>query len=46
MVKIERIKNIDGITNEKVVKIVKEERTLLQTFKMRKGNWIGHVIRR
>jgi hypothetical protein len=34
------------VRNEEVLQRVKEERTILQTMKRRKANWIGHVLRR
>jgi hypothetical protein len=34
------------VRNEKVLHIVKEERNLLHTKKVRKANWIGHILRR
>ena len=33
------------ITNEKVLEMVEEERTLLQTVKIRKVEYCGHVLR-
>jgi hypothetical protein len=34
------------VRNEKVLCGVKEERTILQTIKRRKANWIGHILHR
>lgn len=39
-----RIKLVDGVSNKEVLKRMKVERTL--TLKRRKGNWIGHIIKR
>ena len=30
--------------NEEVLHIVKEERNIIHTIKIRKANWIGHVL--
>jgi hypothetical protein len=34
------------VRNKEVLHRVKEERNILQTFKRRKGNWFGHILRR
>lgn len=36
---------LDGVNDEEL-KIIKEGRTLLETLKRKKGNWIGDIIRR
>lgn len=42
--RIEKIKWINGVSNEEELKRVKERRLLLETAKGRKGNWIRHMI--
>jgi hypothetical protein len=37
---------IDLVTNEEVLRRVKEERNVVHTVKRRKDNWIVHVLRR
>ena len=32
--------------NEEVLHTVKEERNILYTIKIRKANWIGHILRK
>jgi hypothetical protein len=34
------------VRNEEVLHRVKEERDIIQTIKLRKTNWIGHILRR
>jgi hypothetical protein len=34
------------VRNEEVLHRVKEERNILHTIKIRKANWIGHILRR
>jgi hypothetical protein len=34
------------VRNEEVLHRVKEERNIVHTIKGRKGNWIGHILRR
>ena len=34
----------DCVRNEEVLHIVKEERNIIHTIKIRKANWIGHVL--
>jgi hypothetical protein len=34
------------VRNEEVLHRVKEERNILHTIKRRKGNWVGHILRR
>jgi hypothetical protein len=36
----------DHVTAEEVLQRVKEERNILHTIKIRKANWIGHMLRR
>jgi hypothetical protein len=36
----------DRVLNEEVLHRAKEERNILHTVKRRKGNWIGHILRR
>jgi hypothetical protein len=42
---MEKISWTDCVRNE-VLHTVKEERNILQTIKRRKGNCIGHILRR
>jgi hypothetical protein len=34
------------VRNEEVLHRVKEDRNILHTIKIRKANWIGHILRR
>jgi hypothetical protein len=34
------------VKNEEILHRVKEERNILHTIKIRKANWIGHILRR
>ena len=34
----------DQVRNEEVLHRVKEERNILHTIKIRKANWIGHIL--
>ena len=43
---MEKISWTDRVRNEEVLHRVKEERNILHTVKRRKGNWIGHILRR
>jgi hypothetical protein len=36
----------DRVGNEEVLQRVKEQRDILHTANRRKGNWIGHILRR
>jgi hypothetical protein len=36
----------DRVKNEGVLQSVKEERNILHTVKLRKANWIGHILRK
>jgi hypothetical protein len=42
----EKIFWTDRVRNEELLHRVKEERNILHTVKRRKGNWIGHILRR
>ena len=44
--KAENISWKDKVTNEEVLRRVKEERQLLNTIWNRKKRWIGHILRR
>jgi hypothetical protein len=44
--RMEKICWIDRVRNEEIVHRVKEERNVLHTIKIRKANWIGHILRR
>ena len=43
--RMEKINWRDKITNEQVLGIVKEKRTLIDVIRSRKKKWIGHVLR-
>ena len=43
--RMEKINWRDKITNEQVLEIVKEKRTLIDVLRSRKKTWIGHVLR-
>ena len=43
--KMEKIKWTDKISNEEVLQMVGEQRSLINTIKRRQKNWIGHVLR-
>jgi hypothetical protein len=43
---MEKISWTNRVRNEEVLHRVKEERNILYTTKRRKGNWIGHILRR
>jgi len=34
------------VRSEEVLQRIKDERKILQTIKIRKVNWIGHIVRR
>ena len=42
---MERVSWKDNKSNEEVLKLVGENKSLLTTVVMRKKNWIGHVLR-
>ena len=43
--RMEKINWRDKITNEQVLEIVKEKRTLINVIRSRTKKWIGHVLR-
>ena len=43
--RMEKINWRDKITNEQVLEIVKDKRTLIDIIRSRKKKWIGHVLR-
>jgi hypothetical protein len=43
---MEKISWTDRVRNKEVLHRVEEERNILHTVKRRKGNWIGHILRR
>ena len=43
---LEIISWIDRVINEKVLQRVKEDKTILQTIRKRKANWIGNILPR
>jgi len=44
--RIEKISWTDHVRNEDVLLRVKEQRNILHEIRKRKGNWIGHILRR
>ena len=44
--RMEKIKWSMKVTNEQVIDRIGEKRTLLKNILRRKGNWIGHILRR
>jgi len=42
--RMEEISWTDRVRNEEVLHRVKEERNIVQTVKIRKANWIGHIL--
>jgi len=42
----EKISRADYLRNEEVLQGVKEERNILQTIKIMKSIWIGHILHR
>ena len=44
--KMEKISWREGKTNKEVLKIVGEDRALIETIWKRKKQWIGHIVRR
>jgi len=36
----------ERVRSEEVLQRIKDERKILQTIKIRKVNWIGHIVRR
>ena len=43
---MEKISCTDRVRNEDVLLRVNEQRNILQEIRKRKGNWIGHILRR
>jgi hypothetical protein len=43
---MEKISWTDHVRNEKVLLRVNEQRNILHEIRKRKGNWIGHILRR
>jgi len=43
---MEKISWTDHVRNEEVLLTVKEQRNILHEIPKRKGNWIGHILRR
>jgi hypothetical protein len=43
---MEKISWTDSVRNDEVLHRVKEERNILHTIKIRKANWIGHILSR
>jgi len=44
--RMEKISWTDHVRNEEVLLTVKEQRNILHEIPKRKGNWIGHILRR
>ena len=43
---MEKISRTDRVRNEEVLHRVKGERNIIQTIKIKKANWTGHMLRR
>ena len=43
---MEKIKWSEKVTNEQVLGLIGEKRTLINNILHRKVNWIGHILRR
>jgi len=43
--RMENISWTEHVSNEEVLKLVEEERSLLMTIRMRQRNWMGHIMR-
>jgi hypothetical protein len=43
---MEKISWIDHMKNEEVLQRITKDRNVLQTMKVRKANWIDHILRR
>ena len=43
---MEKIKWSEKVTNEQVLDLIGEKRTLINNIQCRKVNWIGHILRR
>jgi hypothetical protein len=44
--RMEKISWTDHVRNEEVLLRVREQRNILHEIRKRKGNWIGHILRR
>ena len=44
--RMEKIKWSEKVTNEQVLGLIGEKRTLINNILRRKANWIGHILRR
>jgi hypothetical protein len=44
--RMEKISLTDHVRSEDVLHRVKEQRNILHEIRKRKGNWIGHILRR
>src|SRR6187551_1651936 len=44
--RMEGVRWEDRVTNEEVLKRIGEKRQVIRDIKKRKGNWLGHVMRR
>jgi hypothetical protein len=44
--RMKKISFTDRVRNEEVLHRVKKERNIVHTIKIRKANWIGHILRR
>jgi hypothetical protein len=43
---MQKISWTDRVRNEEVLQRVNEERNILHKIKIRKANWVGHILRR
>ena len=43
---MEKIKWSEKVTNEQVLDLIGEKRTLINNILRRKANWIGHILRK
>ena len=43
---MENISWKEKITNEEVLRIINEERSIIRTIRKKTTNWIGHILRR
>jgi len=43
--RMEKISCTEHISNEELLKLVEEERSLLMTIRTRQRNWMGHIMR-
>ena len=44
--RMEKINWTEKVTNEQVFERIREKRTLLNNILRRKGNWVGHIVKR